>query len=174
MTPHEKFWKKYRKPREGRTLIVGSRIYGDREDRRKVYADAVGVDMLEGPGVDVMFDLEDSSCVSRLGRFNHIECRSVLEHSCRPWRLAENIVSLMEDGATLDISVPFVWRVHLYPGDYWRFTIEGVRELFPGIRWDALMYATQETLWDTKQPKVMMGSAVYFPRTEVLGFGVMP
>jgi hypothetical protein len=174
VTPHEKFWKKYRKPREGRTLIVGSQIYGDREDRRGAYQDVVGVDMQAGPGVDIVANLEDLEDAAGLGTFDHVECRSVLEHSRRPWRLAENLEFIMRPGSTLDLSVPFMWKVHAYPSDYWRFTIEGVRELFPGIRWDALMYATQETLWDTKQPKVMMGSAVYFPRTEVLGFGVMP
>lgn len=176
MTPHQQFWAKYRKPREGRTLIVGSRIYGDREDRRGAYQDAVGADMQAGPGVDIVANLEDEDDAAFLGTFAHIECRSVLEHARRPWLLAAHLEHLMAPGSTLDLSVPFVWRPHAYPSDYWRFTAEGVRELFPGIKWHALMYASQELLWegDTKLPKQIIDGAIHFPRCEVLGFGVMP
>lgn len=176
MTPTEKFEAKYRRPKEGRTLIVGSRVYATREDRRKLYADAVGVDMLDGPGVDIVANLEEPIGAFPAGGpqgFDHVECISVLEHSRRPWLLADNIQSLMAPGATIHLSVPFIWRLHAYPSDYWRFTVEAVRELFPLIEWDALRYASQDALWksDSKQPRQMIGDTVYFPRTEVLGFG---
>ncbi len=95
MTPTQTFERKFRRPKEGRTLIVGSHVYGGREDRRKLYKKAVGVDMIAGPGVDVVADLEDTGSIMDLwtgdGPFDHVECRSVLEHSRRPWRLARNI-----------------------------------------------------------------------------------
>ena len=34
------------------------------------------------------------------------------------------------------LSVPFAWKFHGYPSDYWRFTREGVKKLFPRIDWD--------------------------------------
>lgn len=181
LTPTETFESRFRKPRDGRTLIVGSRVYSTREDRRKLYRDAVGVDMLDGPGVDVVCNLEDlhlcdEDALNLLepGLFQHVECRSVLEHSRRPWLLASNLERMMAPGATLDLTVPFVWRPHFYPGDFWRFTTEGIRELFPAIEWKSLMYATQEDLWDgdRKMPKQMVGGSVHFPRTEVLGWGM--
>ncbi len=174
MTPSDAFWRKYRKPATGRTLIVGAKVYPNREDRRGLYTPpAIGVDMLEGPGVDIVANLEESDAVERCGQFDHIECRSVLEHSRRPWLLAENLQRMMKPGATLDLTVPFVWRLHQYPGDLFRFTAEGVRALFPAIQWDALMYATQDHLWkgEGKQPKLMVGRTVYLARTEVLGWG---
>jgi hypothetical protein len=171
MTPTEKFQRKFCWPKPGRTLIVGSRIYGRRADRRKLYADAIGVDMLDGPGVDLVLDLETE--VPGTWDFNHIECRSVLEHSRRPWLLAANIERLMVPGATLDLSVPFVWRVHAYPSDYWRFTTEAVRELFPNIEWTALMYATEKTLAKgAKLEKASIDGQVHLARCEVLGWGV--
>lgn len=173
MTPTAKFEAKYRHPKAGRTLIVGSRVYATREDRRRLYEEAVGVDMLAGPGVDVVANLEEQVPDELLFYFHHIECISVLEHSRRPWLLAANIERLMAPGATLHLAVPFVWKTHGYPSDYWRFTAEAVRELFPGIKWDALMYASQEKLWqgDVKQPKQQIGDSVYLARCEVLGFG---
>lgn len=179
MTPHEQFERKFRRPKPGRTLIVGSHVYATRTDRRKLYPNAVGVDMLAGPGVDVVADLEDASQVLDLllddGAFDHIECRSVLEHSRRPWKLAENLTGwLMAPGATLDLSVPFVWKVHAYPSDYWRFTVEAVREIFPDIEWQALMYATERSLskGDRKSEKAAIDGQVFLARSEVLGWGV--
>lgn len=175
MTPTEKFHRKFRRPKDGCTLIVGSRIYPTREDRRKVYADAVGVDMQDGPGVDIVANLEDLEDAAGLGTFDHIECRSVLEHARRPWRVAENLEFIMRPGSTLDLSVPFVWRVHGYPSDYWRFTVEAVRELFPGIHWRALRYVTERRIERPDAPTQGMVNEgqTFFARCEVLGHGVM-
>lgn len=174
MTPHEKFEHKYRNPKPGRTLIVGSHVYPGREDRRKLYRDAIGIDMIPGEGVDAVRDLESIIQLVEFGTFDHIECRSVLEHSKKPWLLARNLEMLMAPDATIDISVPFVWRVHGYPSDYWRFTTEAVRELFPAIEWAALVYATSEQLvkHGEKTPKTAVDGHVYIARSEVLGWGV--
>lgn len=48
----------YWPPREGRTLVVGSKCYGEKQDRRKLYADAIGIDLFDGDGVDQVHDLE--------------------------------------------------------------------------------------------------------------------
>ena len=173
MTPTEQFEQKFRKPRAGRTLIVGSHVYATREDRRKLYKDVVGVDMIPGPGVDWVCNLEEPAPLEVYGHFHHIECRSVLEHSRRPWRLAANIELLMAPGATLDLSVPFCWKLHSYPSDLYRFTADGVRELFPNIEWKGLMYATERTLSKGgKSEKASVDGQVFLARSEVLGFGV--
>lgn len=127
------FERSFVRPRAGRTLIVGSRIYGVREDRRGRYADAIGLDVQAGPGVDVVHDLEEPL----VGAFDHVECLSMLEHTPRPWLVAVNIERLLVPGGTLFVSAPFVHRVHAYPNDYFRFTPAGVESLFPGIVWEA-------------------------------------
>ncbi len=46
-------------PVKGRTLVVGSKLYPTKMvDRRKRYEDAVGVDMAEGDGVDLVLNLD--------------------------------------------------------------------------------------------------------------------
>lgn len=167
------FESRHVRAREGRTLIVGSRVYDGKSDRRKRYRDVVGVDMLDGRGVDLVVDLETAAYRS-LGRFDHIECLSVLEHSRRPWLMAKNIERLLKKGGTLHLSVPFVWRVHAYPDDYWRFTISGIRELMKKIEWETLMHA-HETLTPKNHIPVthlVEGGIPYFGRTEIMGFGV--
>lgn len=166
------FERKYRRPTPGRTLIAGSCVYGGKQDRRALYADAVGVDLQDGPGVDVVYDLELDTHNILEPTFSHIECRSVLEHAKRPWRLAATLERLLLPGGTIDITVPFCWRLHSYPSDYWRFTADAVREIFPSIEWRALAYASGKLSKRFRVPKHTVDGVPYFPRTEVFGFGV--
>lgn len=172
MTPHEEFAHDFGHRRMGRTLIVGSHVYPGRDDRRAYYNDVVGVDAIEGPGVDRVVDLEEAS-PDDLGLFSHVECRSVLEHARRPWLVAANIEGLLEPGGTLDLAVPFVWSLHSYPGDFWRFTVAAVRSLFARIEWRALRYAHRCLDGErSKTPRATVNGHVFIARTEVLGFGV--
>lgn len=158
------------KPKRGRTLIVGSKLYKFRKDRRLLYKDVLGVDLSSGAGVDRVLDLE-SSLPRDLGKFAHIECWSVLEHVRRPWLMADNLQRLLAQDGTIHVQVPFVWRVHAYPSDYWRFTAEAVKLLFPWIGWYKIMYANTKLVDAGKVPMVLKEDHKYFARTEVYAFG---
>lgn len=160
-------------PAAGRTLIVGSKIFSEREDRRLRYPQVLGVDIQAGDGVDRVLDLEEP-LPDDIGRFHHIECMSVLEHSKRPWKMAANIERLLKKGGTLFLTVPFVWRFHAFPNDYFRYTAEGVRSLFPGIRWTKLAYVSNKVRDDHYLRAETIDDHPYMPRTEVVGFGVRP
>lgn len=164
------FERRYVLPRKGRTLIVGSRIYKGREDRRKLYDHAEGWDALPGIGVDRVIDMEKQ--VPQVEQFAHVECVSVLEHAKRPWLLARNIEQLLQVGGTLYLTVPFVWRVHSYPDDFWRFTISGVRALFGSIGWEKIVYAHTSLTDEVKSPSVVADDHPYLARTQVCAFGV--
>lgn len=156
------------RPKVGPTLVVGSALYGKRSDRRLRYTDAIGVDMQDGPGVDRVMDLEEP-LPAGFGPFAHVDCISVLEHARRPWLLAANIEALMETGGTIYLQVPFVWRVHSYPSDFWRFTVEGVRQLFPRVRWTALRFVNGSP--SAEPQRFDYGGRQYYPKTQVCGFG---
>jgi SAM-dependent methyltransferase len=162
-------------PKPGRTLIVGSRVYNGKEDRRKRYPDAIGVDMQAGDGVDEVFDLAtDNHDTGLIGYwwecFTHVECMSVLEHCRQPWLMAKNIENVLEPGGTIFVTVPFVWRVHGYPDDYWRFTISGVKALFSQIEWEHEAYSHRDLSPDI--PAIRSADDwPYFARTEVCMFG---
>lgn len=166
----EQFQRDHVRPRAGRTLIVGSQIYREKEDRRKRYADVVGADMQPGPGVDLVIDLEEP-LRDGLGQFDHIECMSVLEHSRRPWLLAANLERLMKPDATIFVSVPFVWRFHGYPNDYFRYTPEGIKALFPGVAWTASAFAAQTLIDGHKLRVEKFEGHPYLPRSESVAFG---
>lgn len=165
----DKFLRKNR-PNEGRTLVVGSKQYDDKPDRRQLYADALGVDLESGPGVDVVHDLEYPLSAA-YGQFDHIDCVSVLEHVQRPWKMAENLERCLKDEGTILVCVPFVWRVHAYPSDYWRMTAEALTVLFPSVQWQQRKYLTDGRLRKLTPTREGAGGP-WLARSELLAFGV--
>ncbi|MFQ5545790.1 MAG: hypothetical protein ACE5FE_07415 [Acidiferrobacterales bacterium] len=90
--------------------------------------------MKDGKSVDRVVDLTlpFEQIDEELGgfRFGTVFCLSVMEHCHQPFLMAENCTRLLVPGGKLVISVPFAWKFHGYPSDYWRFTHEGVKQLF--------------------------------------------
>jgi len=128
----------------GPVLEVGSKDYGSTATFRKIYSNSeyVGVDMAPGEGVDAVVDLVEGTGSLPSAHFALVICCSVMEHVRKPWLFAENISQLTREGGQLYISVPWVWRYHPYPDDYFRFSWCGVMELFPGFEWSRMEYST--------------------------------
>lgn len=138
---------------KGPVLEIGSKRYGGTlsHDFREDFPSLryVGVDLHAGRGVDVVCDFTNPLEVSTLGGgFRTAICLSVMEHCAHPFLMAENLTCVLVPGAVLFLCVPFIWRPHEFPNDYWRFTPAAVRVLFPGfIVVEALSYCT------TKSPR---------------------
>lgn len=174
MSPVHKFEEMFVKPTKGRTLIVGSKVFSQRKDRRRLYANAIGVDLEEGDGVDAVVDCETEKLLE-LGRFSHVECLSVFEHALHPWLIAANIERVLENGGSVYASVPLVWRRHDYGGDRWRMLPDAIRVLFPSIDWIAIAVATERELLreDFKKiPSRMVDGERFIARCETLAFGI--
>ena len=129
----------------GRVLEIGSKDYGNTQPFREVFqgSEYVGVDLEAGPNVDFVIDLEQGVGPLAGKKFDLIIVCSVLEHSPRPWILAEHIQQLLaEDGAVMSCH-PWVWRYHKYPDDYFRFSPRGITALFGELKfWLPMFYAT--------------------------------
>lgn len=80
-------------------------------------------------GVDLL-KLDDYLKFCKDGKFGVGFCMDVLEHTSQPFVVAENICLSLKPGALLFVTVPFTWELHYYPKDYWRFTPQGLEELF--------------------------------------------
>lgn len=159
------------KPLAGRTLVVGSKLHGPHRDYRKNFPEAVGIDIEAGEGVDFVHDLEQPL---NMGRFAHVVCHSVMEHVQRPWLMAENIENLLEDSGTIYLSVPWAWRFHSYPNDYWRISHEGLKVIFPRIEWKQYLYELSDGGPYPKKLKkgLTHGNIKYLPRSMLHAFGV--
>lgn len=129
---------------DGAILEVGSKDYGSTVAFREYVAhrEYVGLDMASGPGVDVVGDLSKDLCGLEEGRFDLVICCSVLEHVEKPWLMARNIIRLTKPTGRVYMSVPWVWRYHAYPDDYFRFSWRGVESLFGELRWEHRYYST--------------------------------
>lgn len=127
----------------GPALEVGAMDYGSAQDYRSLYPGEtfVTTDMIAGPTVDIVTDLTAPfATVDRAfagARFGVIICMSVLEHCKQPFAMADNLEKLLTPRGKLVVSVPFAWQFHGYPSDYWRFTHEGVKVLFPHLAFES-------------------------------------
>lgn len=155
---------------DGRVLVIGSKVYEGKPDRRRLYTNALGLDQFEGEGVDIVHDLEKLP-PEALGLFDHVDCVSVMEHVKRPWLAAKNIERLLRPGGSILFCAPFCWRLHNYPGDYYRYSVEALPVLFPRIDWKARAYSVGDEV-----RKMVPGREVndqrWLARAETVGFGV--
>jgi hypothetical protein len=125
-------------------LEIGSKNYGSVSyDYRGLFVGRgayVGTDMAPGDGVDVVADLTaDFDCLPeslRTRRFGAILCMSVMEHVRDIYKFALNLRQLLAVDGIAFVSVPWVWRFHGYPSDYWRFSPEALKFLLAPLQLD--------------------------------------
>lgn len=65
--------------------------------------------------------------------FDVIYNSDVLEHVPQPFTAAKNILKLLKPGGICITITPFCYAYHPDPVDYWRFTHEGLVQLFSGV-----------------------------------------
>ena len=134
---------------KGPVVEIGSKRYGGPPvffDYRTIMPPGtpyLGIDIEPGDGVDLVLDMTSSleELRQHLGKqsFNTVICMSVLEHVKDVFAFARNICAFLNEGGMAILSVPFSWGVHSYPDDFWRFTPNAIRYLFPEFQFDDRM-----------------------------------
>lgn len=61
--------------------------------------------------------------------FDHIVSFEVLEHLCEPEVMLKETFRVLKSGGEIVITVPFQWRIHEPPWDYFRYTRYGIEHL---------------------------------------------
>jgi SAM-dependent methyltransferase len=92
--------------------------------------------------VDVVCDLTAPENPLPKNYFDLVICCSVMEHVPNPWVMAEKISELVKPGGKLYIAVPWVWKYHGYPKDYYRFTHTAIEYLYPNFTWDKFAWSS--------------------------------
>lgn len=120
---------------QGETLELGS--YDVNGSVRSLFADRerfpgyLGIDIRDGPGVDLRMVASD---MHWRNRFNVIVSTEMLEHDSRFWRTAIKIYFALKPMGHLILTTRNVgYERHDYPSDYWRFTADGLKELFQSV-----------------------------------------
>ena len=91
----------------------------------------------------------------------------LLEHVSNPFIVAKNIIDSLTPGALLFVTVPFIWEIHGYPQDYWRFTPDGVAELFKEMQLE-VVYVEVDT-FEPSDPNYKPIVPVTRPWTRIIG-----
>jgi SAM-dependent methyltransferase len=132
------------------------------------FGEYIGMDMREGPGVDVIADITEDWLLagvklavgrggdpvdyygSRVGvnanrvmppRFKTVVCTETLEHCTDPFKAVEQMYDALAPDGLAIVSVPFLWNFHDYPSDYWRVTPPGLELLFERAGFTAIACA---------------------------------
>lgn len=115
----------------GRMLEVGSRDRSGNSYRSQFpgITEWVGLDVMDGPGVDVV---GDAHCLSRQvdGKFDFAFSMAVFEHILMPWKVAIELNRVLKPGGRALIISHAGWPLHEEPWDFWRFSKESWRGLF--------------------------------------------
>ena len=93
-------------------------------------AEYIGVDIMEGPGVDIICPSEN--LLQEFGKesFDLVISTCTLEH-IRDWQKAvSNIKGVCKPNGIILIIVPSDWPLHDCPYDFWRYEKEDIKNVF--------------------------------------------
>jgi SAM-dependent methyltransferase len=102
-------------------------------DRRRFFPGQpyVGCDIRPGPGVDRIEDAEHLSFADQSLR--SVLLLETLEHVPRPQRVVSEVQRVLHPEGVALVSVPFDYRIHGWPTDFWRFTAAGLNAMLSGF-----------------------------------------
>jgi len=107
-------------PADAKILDVGA-------GGRRVAPQVRTFDAVAGPNVDIVGDIHAMPIAD--ASYDCVVCTGTLEHVANPWRAIEEIYRVLRPGGIVHIDVPFIQGYHADPTDFWRFTIDGLRQL---------------------------------------------
>ena len=121
----------FKKVKEPKILFVGSG--GELQDYVRNFSSylySIDIDPSRKP--DQIIDLTDPNfCQNYHGDKVNLVCIfEVLEHTKDPSLAIKNIYNLIEKGAVVLLSTPFIFNIHDEPNDFYRFTKYGLKEIF--------------------------------------------
>ncbi|MDP3962627.1 MAG: class I SAM-dependent methyltransferase, partial [bacterium] len=91
----------------------------------------INLDTYPFPEVDIVADAEKLPF-----KDNSIEAlvsESMLEHVPHPGKVAQEIARVLKPGGIIYVSAPFIHPYHASPYDFNRWTLSGLKELFPDL-----------------------------------------
>ncbi|HAV43452.1 TPA: hypothetical protein DCX15_05500 [bacterium] len=92
------------------------------------HCEYITMDVEKNENIDVVGDVQDMHMFED-SSFDVIICSEVLEHVPSPHRAISEIYRILKPGGKLLLTVPFDIGLHDCPGDYWRFTEQGLKIL---------------------------------------------
>jgi SAM-dependent methyltransferase len=101
---------------------------------------------------DVLYDGKQLPFEDR--SFDTVLSIQVLEHTPRPWELLAEMARVLRGGGLLIMTVPFSFRLHEEPHDYFRFTPHIMRELCQSAGLEIEQIVPRGSLWSVLSHKL--------------------
>jgi SAM-dependent methyltransferase len=125
--------------REGHVLEIGSRARSGNVYRDFIPASVryTGIDIKEGPNVDVVGDAHALSAYFAPATFDAAYSVAVFEHLLMPWKAAVELNRVMKPGGLVFISTHQSFPLHEQPWDFWRYSNtawHGIFNKYTGFR----------------------------------------
>lgn len=116
----------------GRVLELGARARSGNTRRHMMppQLEYLGMDILDGPNVDLVADAHSLSRHIAPGSLDAVFSFSVFEHLLMPWKVAIELNRVLKPGGLGLIVTHQAWPVHDAPCDYWRFSDRAWHGLF--------------------------------------------
>lgn len=156
MTPSVKnFVKKHADKLVGRVIDVGSR--NENGSLRDIIKIDTGIDMREGEGVDKVCTIDGMREMFADGEFDALVSTETLEH-CNDWQaFVRQTWRVVKEGGYLVITMASIKKpYHGYPDDYWRFTEDHVKQIWPHME-DFTDHETISIGWVVKKIEGTLG-----------------
>lgn len=111
----------------------------------------IGVDLAPGSNVDRVMVSEFDTGLPDLFASGVISGQC-LEHCSNPFTLVKEIFRICSRGAYVLLSAPWVWPIHRYPLDCWRFLPDGMRILIEAAGGEFIKsYLNDQDCWGIGQ-----------------------
>jgi len=85
-------------------------------------AEVTVIDILDGPGVDIVGDAHSLSRHFEPDHFDYVHSSSVFEHLIMPWKVVLEMNRVLKPGGIAFVSTHQTIGLHDTPWDYWRFS----------------------------------------------------
>lgn len=63
-------------------------------------------------------------------KYDVVICDQVIEHVRKPWLISKQLQNILNPDGIIIITTPFTYKKHNHPGDYFRYTTDGLISLF--------------------------------------------
>lgn len=112
----------------GRVLDLGAGMAKYKEIIKKNATDYIACDINKNESIDMICDVEDLNFTSE--SFDTVISTQVFEHTGNPFSVAREIKKVLKTGGNAIITAPFMFPYHADPKDNFRFSREGLEEIF--------------------------------------------
>ena len=112
----------------GKTLDLGAGAAKYREIIKERAREYLAFDMMPGKHIDVVGDALDLPFPA--DTFDTIVSTQVLEHIEKPWVMIKEIRRVLKSRGFCILTAPFLEPYHPDPGDFFRYSTEGMKSLF--------------------------------------------